>query len=50
MKLETAGYRPITLGHDEVIAEPKVGFGSIDEMCSIMAEMPDWGSGFFFFG
>ena len=46
MKLETAGYRPLTLIHDEVIAEPRVGFGSIDEMCSIMSELPDWASGF----
>ena len=46
MKLETAGYRPITMVHDEIICEPPIGFGSIDEMCSIMSELPDWAEGF----
>ena len=46
MKLETAGYRPLTLVHDEIICEPKIGFGSMDEMCSLMSELPDWAEGF----
>ena len=46
MRLEQEGYRPLTLVHDEVIAEPPIGFGSIEGMCEIMSELPDWASGF----
>ena len=46
MKLETAGYRPLTLIHDEVICEPPIGFGSVDSMCAIMSELPAWAEGF----
>lgn len=44
--LETAGYRPITLVHDEIIAEPPSGHGSIEEMCELMAFLPRWAKGF----
>ena len=46
LRLEQEGYRPLTLIHDEVVCEPPVGFGSIDEMCSLMSELPDWARNF----
>jgi hypothetical protein len=46
LRLEQEGYRPLTLIHDEVVCEPPVGFGDVDSMCAIMAELPDWASGF----
>jgi DNA polymerase len=46
LRLEQEGYRPLTLIHDEVVCEPPVGFGSVDSMCAIMSELPDWAEGF----
>ena len=46
LRLEQEGYRPLTLIHDEVVCEPPVGFGDVDRMCAIMAELPDWAEGF----
>ena len=46
ISLETAGYRPITLVHDEAVCEPVIGHGSIDEMLAIMCALPDWAKGF----
>jgi DNA polymerase len=46
LRLEQEGYRPLTLIHDEVVCEPPVGFGSVDRMCAIMSELPDWAEGF----
>lgn len=46
LRLEEAGYRPLTRVHDEVIAEPPIGHGSIEEMCEMMSELPDWATGF----
>jgi DNA polymerase len=46
MGLEQAGYQPITLIHDEVVAEPPIGHGSVGEMCEIMCALPDWALGF----
>jgi DNA polymerase len=44
--LEEQDYRPIALVHDEVICEPRVGFGSIEEQLEIMCELPAWAAGF----
>ena len=44
--LEAAGYRPVTLVHDEIIAEPPIGHGSIEEMCALMSVVPPWAEGF----
>jgi len=46
LRLEQEGYRPLTLIHDEVVCEPPIGFGSVDSMCAIMSELPDWAEGF----
>jgi DNA polymerase len=46
LRLERAGYRPITLIHDEIVAEPETGFGSVEEMCALMSETPAWAHGF----
>jgi len=46
LRLEQENYNPITLVHDEIIAEPKIGHGSVAEMCEIMAELPAWAEGF----
>jgi DNA polymerase len=46
LRLERENYRPLTLVHDEIICEPQIGFGSVEEMCSLMSELPDWASGF----
>ena len=45
-RLEQAGYRPVTLVHDEVIAEPPIGHGSVEEMERLMSEPPPWAAGF----
>lgn len=47
LALEAKGYNVIASVHDEVICEvPKNGTHSIDEMCSIMCEVPRWAEGF----
>ena len=46
LRLEQAGYRPVTLIHDEIVAEPETGFGSVEEMCALMSETPPWAAGF----
>jgi DNA polymerase len=46
MRLEAANYNPVTLVHDEIIAEPERGHGSIGEMCELMSVVPPWASGF----
>ncbi len=46
LRLERAGYRPVTLIHDEIVAEPETGFGSVEEMCALMSEIPAWPTGF----
>jgi DNA polymerase len=46
LRLERENYRPLTLIHDEIICEPQIGFGSVDHMCSLMAELPAWAEGF----
>jgi len=46
LRLEVAGYRPVGLVHDEIIAEPPIGHGSIDAMCELMSEVPLWAAGF----
>jgi DNA polymerase len=45
-RLEDEGYNPVTLVHDEIIAEPERGHGSIGEMCELMSIVPPWAAGF----
>ena len=40
-----AGYEIVMHCHDEIIAEVPKEFGSLKEMCDIMAVAPDWASG-----
>lgn len=44
-KLEAAGYSIILTVHDEIVAEVDEDFGSIEEMCRIMEELPPWAAG-----
>jgi DNA polymerase len=46
LRVEAAGY-PVTLTvHDEIVAEPKTGFGSLDAFNALMSELPAWAEGF----
>ena len=42
VRLEQRGYPIAMHTHDEAIAEMQYGFGSIEEMCDIMSERPEW--------
>jgi DNA polymerase len=42
VRLEQRGYPVAMHTHDEAIAEMQYGTGSIDEMCAIMSERPEW--------
>ena len=41
-RLEKAGFAIIAHVHDEVIIEAPAGHHTVDEVCSIMAQNPDW--------
>jgi len=45
LKLDAAGYDPIMTVHDEIVADTKIGHGSLDEFNTLMCELPDWASG-----
>ena len=38
-------YVPVLSVHDEMIAEARVGTGSVAEFEALMAEVPDWADG-----
>lgn len=40
-RLEAAGYPIILTVHDEVVTEPKIGHGSLDELCELMVPIDD---------
>jgi len=42
VRLESRGYPIVMHTHDEGIGEMQYGTGSVDEMCAIMAERPEW--------
>jgi hypothetical protein len=42
LRLDKAGYKIVAHVHDEVICEVQKGKGSVEEMCAIMAESPEW--------
>lgn len=44
LRCEPAGYPIVMHTHDEGTAEVPEGFGSVDEMCTIMSERPAWAS------
>ncbi|MBR9796572.1 MAG: hypothetical protein GYB45_11005 [Gammaproteobacteria bacterium] len=45
LKLDAAGYDPIMTVHDEIVADTKIGHGSLDEFNTLMCELPKWAKG-----
>lgn len=45
VRLEAHGYPVILHAHDEACAEIPEDFGSLDEFCALMTELPDWAAG-----
>lgn len=45
VNLERAGYPVVLRIHDELAAELANGFGSLEEFCRIMADLPFWAKG-----
>ena len=43
--LEAAGYPVVVHVHDSIACEAPVGFGSVEEFCSIMSTVPSWAPG-----
>lgn len=44
-RLEAAGYPIILTVHDEIVTEPKIGHGSLAELCALMVPADDWAAG-----
>ncbi|WP_039652102.1 DNA polymerase [Clostridium tyrobutyricum] len=42
LRLDEAGYKIVAHVHDEVICEVHEGEGSVEEMCAVMTEPPEW--------
>jgi len=45
LNLESAGYEPILLVHDEILSEVEEGFGSEEEYMGLMCRAPEWAAG-----
>ncbi len=45
MRLKKRGYQIVMHIHDEAVMEVPDGVGSVKEVCSIMAEQPEWAEG-----
>ena len=43
--LRSAGYNIIFTVHDEVICEEENSFGSVEEVCNLLCQKPDWAEG-----
>lgn len=44
-RVEKAGYPIVLTVHDEILSEPREGFGSVDEFKDLMAVLPTWANG-----
>ena len=42
LRVEKAGFDIVAHVHDEIICEVPNGKSSVEEICSIMSELPDW--------
>jgi DNA polymerase len=45
LRLEDAGYSVVGSVHDEIITEVKAGFGSVEEVETLMSVVPEWAEG-----
>lgn len=45
VRLDAAGYRPILSVHDEVLGEPPLGHGTLEEFMELMKKCPAWANG-----
>jgi DNA polymerase len=45
LKINKMKYPILGTVHDEIITEPREGFGSVKEVCAVMCEKPDWADG-----
>lgn len=44
-RLEQQGFNVVMHVHDEVVLEMPIGTSSVDEVCKIMAQSPEWAEG-----
>lgn len=45
LRLRNAGYEIVMHIHDEAVLEVPIGESSVEEICAIMGEAPDWAAG-----
>ena len=45
LKIDAAGFDPIMTVHDEIVADTKIGHGSLEEFNTLMCDLPSWASG-----
>jgi len=45
LNIEAAGYDIVLSVHDEVVVEVLKGVSSVEEICGLMCELPDWAAG-----
>lgn len=46
LRAEAAGYDVVLTVHDEIVSEVPAAFGSVEEFCAILTEVPAWAGGF----
>lgn len=45
LNVDEKGYEIVMHCHDEIIVEAPAGFGSVEDICDIMAVNPSWSKG-----